>query len=140
MCFQWFLRVGGASGAPKGRLEGPLRGTLGPKVTTWTHIFAIRIQVRFLSATWERQMRSRSVNVKGWSQVLAQRRGGRLRSPNFAEVIYTVIQHALLPLSRGAADLLASPLPPAPCLVAAASLFGRSDNLGIILISFWCHF
>ena len=28
--------------------------------------------------------------------------------------------------------LLASPLPPAPCLVAAASLFGRSDNLGII--------
>ena len=36
--------------------------------------------------------------------------------------------------------LLASPLPPAPCLVAAASLFARSDNLGIILISFWCHF
>ena len=50
MCFQWILRVGGASGAPKGRLEGPLRGTLGPKVTTWTHIFAIRIQVRFWGA------------------------------------------------------------------------------------------
>ena len=64
MCFQWFLRVGGASGAPKGRLEGPLRGTLGPKVTTWTHIFAIRIQVRFLSATWERQMQ-RSAAVVG---------------------------------------------------------------------------
>ena len=36
--------------------------------------------------------------------------------------------------------LLASPLPPAPCLVAAASLFGRSDNFGhhfnIILVSF----
>ena len=57
LCFQWFLRVGGASKAPKGRLEGPLGGTLGPKVTTWTHIFAIRIQVRFLSVTWERQMR-----------------------------------------------------------------------------------
>ena len=64
MCFQWFLRVGDASGAPKGRLEGPLRGTLAPKVTTWTHMFAIRIQVRFLSATWERQVQ-RSAAVVG---------------------------------------------------------------------------
>ena len=36
---------------------------------------------------------------------MARRRGGRLRSPSFAEVLYTVIQHALLPLSRGAADI-----------------------------------
>ena len=44
----------------------------------------------------------------------------------------------LAPCRRhGAADLKASPLPPAPCLVAAASLFGRSDNLGIILVSFF---
>ena len=30
--FQLFLRIGVASVAPKGRLEGPLGGTLGPKV------------------------------------------------------------------------------------------------------------
>ena len=40
-----------------------------------------------------------------WRQVLAQRRGGRLRSPSFAEVLYTMVQNALLPLSRGAADI-----------------------------------
>ena len=45
------------------------------------------------------------VDGKVWRQVLARRRGGRLRSPSFAEVLYTVIQHALLPLSRGAADI-----------------------------------
>ena len=44
------MRVGGASKAPKGRLEGPLGGTLGPKVTAWTHIFAIYFQVRFWGA------------------------------------------------------------------------------------------
>ena len=48
--------------------------------------------------------RSRWVDVKGWRQMLARRREGRLRSPSFAEVLYTVVQHALLPLSRGAAD------------------------------------
>ena len=101
ICFQWFLRVGGASKAPKGRLEGPLGGTLGPKVTAWTHIFAIRILVRFLSA---KNRRCAAVKVKGLRQRLARRRGGRLRSPSFAEVLYTVVQHALLPLSRGAAD------------------------------------
>ena len=57
MCFQWFLTVGGASGAPEGRLEGRLGYTLGAKVITWTYIFAIRIQAQFLNATWERQTR-----------------------------------------------------------------------------------
>ena len=91
MCFQWFLRVGDASGAPKGRLEGPLRGTLAPKVTTWTHMFAIRIQVRFLSAKSDAVPRSMAVSGEGLRQLLAQRRGGRLRSPSFAEVLYTVV-------------------------------------------------
>jgi hypothetical protein len=50
MCFCMFLRLGGASGAPKGRLKGPMGGTLGPKAMTWTYIFAIRIQIIFLSA------------------------------------------------------------------------------------------
>ena len=62
------------------------------------------------------------VDGKGWRQLLARRRGGRLRFPSFAEVLYTVIQHALLPLSRGAADIyiyiyiqLPAASPP-PCL------------------------
>ena len=95
LCFQWFLRVGGASKAPKGRLEGPLGGTLGPKVTTWTHIFAIRILVRFLSATWESLARSKLVDVKGLRQLLARRRGGRLGSPNFAlNFVYSLARPA----------------------------------------------
>ena len=80
MCFQWFLRVGDASGAPKGRLEGPLRGTLAPKVTTWTHMFAIRIQVRFLSATWERQTRRLEA-------IVGPAEGGEASPPSFAEVL-----------------------------------------------------
>ena len=41
-----------------------------------------------------------------------------------------------MPEAWGGGYLKASPLPLAPCSLAAASLFGRSDNFGIILVSF----
>ena len=90
ICFQWFLRVGGASGAPKGRLEGPLRGTLGPKVTTWTHIFAIRIQVRVLSAKSDRFPRRSAAEVGPLE----------LKLRELCIEFCLRIQHALLPLAE----------------------------------------
>ena len=74
---------------------------LGISVPRW-------LQVTIRSAKRDDLGAPDAVGVKGRRQLLAQRRGGRLRSPNFAEVLYIVIQHALLPLSRGAADLQAT--------------------------------
>ena len=90
VCFQWFLRVGGASKAPKGRLEGPLGGTLGSKVTTWTHIFAIRIQVRVLSAKSDRFPRRSAAEVGPLE----------LKLRELCIEFCLRVQHALLPLAE----------------------------------------
>ena len=105
ICFQWFLRVGGASKAPKGRLEGPLGGTLGPKVTAWTHIFAIRILVRFLSAKNRRCAAVKVGRGERFAAEVGPAEGGEASLSELCIAFCLRVQHALLPLSRGAADL-----------------------------------
>ena len=61
-------------------LRDPWGDTLGPKVITGTHIFAIRIQVRFLSATWERQTRRLEA-------IVGPAEGGEASHPSFAKVL-----------------------------------------------------
>ena len=123
MCFQWFLRVGGASKAPKGRLEGPPGGTLGAKVITWTYIFAIIIQVRFLSATWERQMQ-RSAAVVGPAE------GGEASLSELCIAFCLRVQHALLPLAEVRRILRATPTAAGP----------SSDRHSVFLIGFLRYF
>ena len=98
------MRLGRASKAPKGRLEGPLGGTLGPKVTAWTHIFAIRILVRFLSAKNRRCSAVKVGQGERLEAIVGPAEGGEASLSELCRGSLTIVQHALLPLSRGAAD------------------------------------